>query len=109
MSLPTLGTEIALRLSDSVPRVEMLPELICCPYDGIQRICNIQGHLSQERPGSEEVKATHPRLLFRGHFPLKEDRGKLQRGVKVWLFHLGGEKLIDASDWYCEHPSFLYA
>lgn len=85
----------------------MLPELMYFPHNGIQRICNIQGHLSQERRDSEEVKATRPRLLFRGHFPLKEDRGKLLRGVKVWLFHLGGEKLIDASDGYCEHPSFL--
>lgn len=87
----------------------MLLELMCCPHDGIQRIFNIKQHLSQERPGPEEVKATRVRLLFRGHFPLKEDRGNLLRGVKVWLFHLGGENLIDASDGYCEHPSFLYA
>lgn len=92
---------------DSVPRLVMLPELICFSHNGMQRICNIQGHLSQEKPVSEEVKATHPSLLFRDHFPLKEDRGKLLRGVKVWLFHLGGEKLIDASDGYCERPSFL--
>lgn len=86
----------------------MLPELMCCSHDSIHRICSVQGHLSQERPGSKEVKATHPRLLFRGHFPLKEDSGKLLRGVKVWLFHLGGEKLIDVSHGYCEHPSFLF-
>jgi len=39
----------------------------------------------------------------------KEDRGKMLRAVKIWLLDLGGEKLIDASDGYCEHPSFLSA